>query len=99
MKVKSDVKQQILLFFHSLTWKLLCVTVCLFFLFAGIVTRVWTQRMTSQASETASRDLYSIMQVSNNNFGTALKEDVYKRQAWRHGPVILPLLLYAVPIE
>ena len=74
MKAKSDIKQQVLLFFHSLTWKLLCVTVCLFFLFAGIVTRVWTQRMTSQASETASRDLYSIMQVSNNNFGTALKD-------------------------
>lgn len=59
---------------HSLRFKLLCVTLTLYILFTSVATYFWYGNMTRQATATSANDLSAMMQISNNNFETSLKE-------------------------
>ncbi|GGH28822.1 cache domain-containing sensor histidine kinase [Paenibacillus segetis] len=59
---------------HSLQFKLMCVTLTLFCLFATVTTYSWSNSLTKQATTTSVNNLYSMLQISNSNFETALKD-------------------------
>lgn len=59
---------------HSLRFKLLCAVLALFSLFAVVTTYLWYDRLTAQASAAAANNLHTMLQISNSNFETALKD-------------------------
>lgn len=60
--------------FYSIQFKIICITLALFFVFAAITTYFWYDELTEQATKTATNNLASIMKVSNKNFETAFKD-------------------------
>ena len=61
-------------FFYSIQFKIICITLVLFFGFAAVTTYFWYDELTEQATNSATKHLQSIMNVSNKNFETALKD-------------------------
>lgn len=59
---------------HSLQFKIIGVTLTLFCIFTTATTYYWYDSLTKQATTTSVNNLYAMLQISNSNFETALKD-------------------------
>lgn len=68
------MRKHFLMISKGIRFKLIAATLALFLLFASINTYAWYSNLTREATNTSVNNIQSMMEISNENFETALKD-------------------------